>query len=144
MKRFGLVTLLVALVMLSGCALFNPALKDQAKTNPIGDVINIGDGKILGLDLKAEFNKVLDLLPSCNADHKLTPNCLIAAADGVMCTRTTITPETTAIKEALAQLGFIGDEQEYKCCKGVAIAGKTLFNMFDSGNIGTILGLVKK
>lgn len=137
MKRFYLVILLVALVMLSGCGT-NPFVKD----NPI----NIGDGKILGLDVTAPIKQVFDILPSCNVDKKLTANCIIGCIDGITGSQSTIDPVDKAAQEAIKQLGlFQTDNEEYLCCKSMGIAGTYLVNKY-GGNISGIaalLGLVK-
>lgn len=129
---------LLAIVMLSGCALFNDNLKN-ASNNPI----NIGDGKILGLDLTTPIKQVFDILPSCNVDKKLTANCIIGCIDGITGSQSTIDPVDKATQDAIKQLGlFQTDNEEYLCCKSMGIAGTYMVNKY-GGNLSGIAALLR-
>lgn len=132
---------LLVVISLYGCGT-NPFIKDD-KAN---SVINIGDGKILGLDVTAPIKQVFNILPSCNEEKKLTANCIIGCIDGITGSQSTIDPVDKATQEAIKQLGLSQtDNEEYLCCKSMGIAGTYLFNKY-GGNISGIaalLGLVK-
>lgn len=141
MNHLRIVTLFIILAMLSGCALFNDTLRDQSN-NPI----KIGDGKILGIDLTGKISQIFNILPSCNADKKLTATCIVACIDGITGSQSTIDPVDKATQDAIKQLGLsVTDDEEYLCCKSMGIAGSYLVNKY-GGNISgiaSILGMVK-
>lgn len=132
---------------LSGCALFGKTTKSDS--NKTEGIINIGDGKFLGIDIAGNIEKVFNLLPSCNENHELTAVCIIGAADGVSGSQSTVTPQDRATQEALATLGFATDPdcaKEYQCCKGIGMAVTYLVNKSAGGNlsgIAALFGLVK-
>jgi hypothetical protein len=132
---------LLAIVLLGGCALFNPELKEQS-INPI----KIGDGKILGVDLSGKISQIFNILPSCNAEKKLTAACIVACIDGITGSQSTIDPIDKATQDAIKQLGLsITNNEEYLCCKSMGIAGTYLVNKY-GGNISgiaSLLGMVK-
>jgi len=135
MKRSANYLLIIlALAFLGGCALFDKSLPDT----------KIGDGKILNVDIKGILDIIPNKIASCNKEGQLiTPNCLVAIADGIVSSQSTSTPEDRAVKEALKELGFVNDEEEYKCCKGLGIAGTFIYNRA-GGQVGkTILEMLK-
>lgn len=136
MKRIYLCILVISVLLLQGCALFDSSLKD----------VKVGDGKILGLDITAPIKQVFNILPSCNADKKLTANCIIGCIDGITGSQSAIDPVDKATQEAIKQLGLsVVDNEEYLCCKSMGIAGTYLVNKY-GGNISgivSLLGLVK-
>jgi len=146
MKTKTILALIIALA-LSGCALFNPALKDQTTTtNPVGNIINVGDGKVFGIDLSGKISQIFNILPSCNEEKKLTAMCIVGCIDGITGSQSTIDPVDKATQDAIKQLGLsVTDNEEYLCCKSMGIAGSYLVNKY-GGNISSItslLGLVK-
>ncbi len=141
MNHLRIVTLFVTLCILSGCGFFDKSLKTDGTTIP--DVIKIGDGKILGIDLTANIRQVFDILPSCNADHKLTANCIIGCVDGISGSQSTIDPADKATQDAIKQLGLsVTGTDEYQCCKAMGIAGAYLVNKY-SGNLSGIASLLR-
>ena len=138
-----LAIVLLAGISLSGCALFNPELKEQS-INPI----KIGDGKILGIDVKGSVDKLFNFIPnhmaSCNPDNKVTSACVVAIVDGIVCSQATITPEDKAVAEAMKTLGLTTEtDEEYKCCKGLGIAGAYLANKLNIDMISALAGILK-
>jgi len=128
------IIIVLAVIMLSGCALFDASMKD----NPI----KIGDGKLLGVDVMSPVKQVFDILPSCNADKKLTANCIIGCIDGITGSQSTIDPVDRATQDAIKQLGlFQKDNEEYLCCKSMGIAGTYLVNKY-GGNLSGIAALL--
>lgn len=126
---------LLVVISLYGCALFDSSLKD----NPI----NIGDGKLLGVDVLAPIKNVFDILPSCNDNHQLTANCIIGCIDGITGSQSIIDPTDKATQEAIKQLGLSEtDNEEYLCCKSMCIAGTYLVNKY-GGNLPGIAALLR-
>lgn len=122
------------LFLLSGCALFDKSLLDNTK---------IGDGKVLGVDLTTPIKQVFDILPSCNAEKKLTANCIIGCIDGITGSQSTIDPVDRATQDAIKQLGLsVENDEEYLCCKFMGIAGSYLVNKYGV-NVQGILSLLR-
>lgn len=132
------IIIIVLALALSGCALFDSSLKD----------VKVGDGKILNLDVKGSVDKLFNFIPnrmaSCNPEGKVTSTCVVAVVDGIVCSQATITPEDKAVAEAMKTLGLTTDtDEEYKCCKGLGIAGAYLANKLNIGMISALAGILK-
>lgn len=146
MKRLflGIMTGIVLAVLfsgcLSGCALFD---KSNKTDSTIPGMIALGDGKFLGIDLAGNMKQVFDILPSCNADGKLTANCIIGCVDGISGNQSTIDPVDKATQDAIKTLGLsLASDEEYQCCKAMGIAGSYLVNKY-GGTLGGMASLLR-
>lgn len=125
--KVKIIVLIIMVLSVCGCGT-NPFVKgDNANTtNPIGNIINVGDGKILGIDFLAPVVKTLEqvrtsvqkMVASCNKDGELTATCYAGWYEGKLAAKGNyLSARDASIKEALAKFEIITKGEEYECCK---------------------------